>query len=219
MNLNTPDFWDKEFEKEYELLKTQKYAHYDKGYRWDGVKFTIIGALIPLRGKLVDIGCGLGNFCRYMKARNPGLEVYGTDFSPKGIELAKEIEPRISYTVADAYNLPFPDDYFDAVSAQEIIEHLEDPNKATQEWKRVLKKGGRLFITTPWRGVRKCHLGPKFRGLTSKEHLFEWTPKEFASFCSKHFGENAKILFPPAITDVRTQKTELFFWIMAICEK
>ena len=217
-NLNTPDYWDKAFEEEYELLKTGEFIGLGNGYRWDGVRFTIISNVIQVRGKLLDIGCGLGNFCRYMKARNPDLEISGIDFSPKAVELARIIEPSIDYTTADAYDLPFPDNSFDIITAQEIIEHLENPKRAVKEWKRVLKKYGKLYITTPWNDVGKHRFGQEYEGLSSHEHLFEWTPKEFAKFCSKRFNK-VKMIFPPAVTDVGTQKTQMFPWILAICQK
>ena len=153
MNPNTNDYWDEQFEKEWKVINTVESARGDSGYRWDNIRFGIIGTKTPFRGRLLDIGCGLGNFCRFIKARNPFLKVYGVDFSPKGIEIAKQIEPLIDYRIAEATKLPFPDKYFTTISAQEIIEHLSNPLKAIREWKRVLRPGGRLFINTPARGA------------------------------------------------------------------
>jgi len=217
-NPNTPTYWDEQFQKEYDLIKTAHHSNAGTGYRWPAMRFEALGYFTPFRGKLLDIGCGLGNFCRYMKARNPELEIWGVDFSPKAIELAKGIEPTINYLVADAYKLPFEDNTFDVVCAQEVIEHLENPHKAIEEWKRVLKKYGELYITTPWRGSRNRELGQMFGGMMSAEHLFEWTPNEFNRNCRKHF-KKVILVIPPALTDVATEETKMPYWVLAICQK
>lgn len=215
-NPNTSKHWNEEFEIEWNILKESDWAYGETGYRWDSLKFGILGAHILLRGRFLDIGCGLGHFCRFMKARNSELETYGIDFSPKAIELAEKIDPKIDFRVADAMKIPFPDNFFDVVSALEIIEHLENPDEAIKEWKRVLKPKKKLFITTPWRGIRQHAIGD---ALVSCEHLQEWTPDEFHQFLKGHFGKKVKIILPPALTDIMTKDTELLYWFVAICEK
>ena len=44
---------------------------------------------------------------------------------------------------------PYPEEFFDIVHAGEAIEHLYDTDSFVQECRRVLKKGGKLIITTP----------------------------------------------------------------------
>ncbi len=50
---------------------------------------------------------------------------------------------------ADAASLPFPDDYFDAILLDSVIEHVADPLAVLAECKRVLKTGGIIFIVFP----------------------------------------------------------------------
>mgnify|MGYP003143015467 FL=1 len=156
------------------------------GYRWDGLRFDTMGTHIPTRGSLLDVGCGLGNFCRYIKARNPALDVVGIDYSKFAIKKAKTLAKNIDYMVADAFHLPFEDNTFDVISVQEIVEHVEKPKELLLEMKRVLKRKGVLLLTTPWK------IGDT---LMSEEHIQEWTPIEFKEI-SKGIFDDSKTASP-----------------------
>lgn len=60
--------------------------------------------------------------------------------------------------VADAHTLPFKDNYADAIIAESLLEHLENPIGAIQEFHRVLKQGGILYIITPF--MMEYHSSP-----------------------------------------------------------
>ena len=64
----------------------------------------------------------------------------------------------LRFSLADAMNLPLKSAALEFVFASEILEHLVDPEKGLDEWRRVLKKNGNIIITTPntsmsWRGL------------------------------------------------------------------
>jgi len=59
---------------------------------------------------------------------------------------------------ASAEHLPFPDEVFDLVLSQEVLEHVRDPFQAMSEMKRVLKKGGILYCQVPF--IIGYHPGP-----------------------------------------------------------
>ena len=59
--------------------------------------------------------------------------------------------------VADAHQLPFADDAFDSVIANNVIEHLYDPLAGLQEIHRVLKPGGRLIALLPFDALNNRH--------------------------------------------------------------
>jgi 2-polyprenyl-6-hydroxyphenyl methylase/3-demethylubiquinone-9 3-methyltransferase len=54
----------------------------------------------------------------------------------------------VTYQVANAYELPFPDESFDALCAMDFLEHVEDPARAIKEFARVLRPGGQFFYHT-----------------------------------------------------------------------
>jgi SAM-dependent methyltransferase len=91
------------------------------------------------RKRVLDLGCGAG----YLLSRVDFSEKYGIDVDlPKGSPyLKRDIKNR----------LPFSSGYFDCVTMTAVFEHIEE-NKikdVISECHRVLKKGGRLIITTP----------------------------------------------------------------------
>jgi ubiquinone/menaquinone biosynthesis C-methylase UbiE len=63
-----------------------------------------------------------------------------------GIDIRRNFKPDV---LCDAQNLPFKDEVFDVVTASEVLEHLPNALKALQEWWRVLKTHGKLYLTTP----------------------------------------------------------------------
>lgn len=109
-----------------------------------------------LAGKtILEIGCGRGGFASWLaRTAPPPAEVVGCDFSPVAVEkavgFAAKLGLRIArFEVADIQNLRFADGEFDTVFSTETVEHVPDPPLAVRELARVLKPGGRLFLTTP----------------------------------------------------------------------
>ncbi|MEJ7810662.1 MAG: class I SAM-dependent methyltransferase [Gemmatimonadaceae bacterium] len=109
-----------------------------------------------LAGKRVlEIGCGRGGFACWLAghAERPA-EVVAADFSATAVHLAKEFAARhhvagVRWEVGDIQAIDHPDASFDTVISCETIEHVPDPRRAIRELARVLKPGGRLFLTTP----------------------------------------------------------------------
>jgi SAM-dependent methyltransferase len=62
------------------------------------------------------------------------------------------------HVCAAAGNLPFPDEVFDLVMSQEVVEHVRDPFEALREMRRVLRKGGTLYFQVPF--IIGYHPGP-----------------------------------------------------------
>lgn len=59
-------------------------------------------------------------------------------------------EPRkVEFTAGSIDALPYPDQFFDMINCLDVLEHTYDPAKIIQQFARVLKPGGRLFITVP----------------------------------------------------------------------
>ena len=94
---------------------------------------------------LLDIGCGTGAMLDMLA---PFGAVVGADFAPQALEFCRT---RGDYplTRADVRRLPFAEASFDAVTAMDVIEHIDDDKAASAEIFRVLRPGGRLFVTVP----------------------------------------------------------------------
>lgn len=97
----------------------------------------------------LEIGCGIGLVSAYL-ANQRGMTVYGTDFDPEEINMAKEINdegPKLHFQVEDASNLSFADNQFNLVISQNVFHHIPDWPKTISEIRRVLQQGGYLLCS------------------------------------------------------------------------
>jgi ubiquinone/menaquinone biosynthesis C-methylase UbiE len=110
-------------------------------------------ALPNLNGlRVLEIGCGRGEFSAYVHSTYPKANLIAADFSAGAIEVCKRrFQPSstLQFRVEDATKLSFNDEQFDVVICCETLEHIPEVHKAVKEISRVLKNGGEFFITTP----------------------------------------------------------------------
>lgn len=99
---------------------------------------------------LLEVGCGAGDFAIHLSKQL--AVVTAVDFSAKAIEIAKEKSKAqnqsVNFQVADAQSLPFDSNSFDLIFSCECLEHIPEPEKALNEFYRVLKPSGCLILTT-----------------------------------------------------------------------
>ncbi|BAU10627.1 methyltransferase type 11 [Leptolyngbya sp. NIES-3755] len=104
--------------------------------------------------QILDVGCGIGGSSLYL-AQKFEATATGITLSPvqanRAAERARSSNINAQFQVADALNMPFPDDSFDLVWSLESGEHMPDKAKFMQECTRVLKPGG-TFVMATW-----CH--------------------------------------------------------------
>ncbi len=98
--------------------------------------------------KLLEVGCSTGYITRYI-AQQYDCEIIGIDLSEVLLEIAREeaLElnlTNVSFQKGNAENLPFSDDSFDIVYGEAITALVPDPLKVINEYRRVLKPGGKL---------------------------------------------------------------------------
>lgn len=123
---------------------------------WPELK--ILGEYIKEGDKVLDLGCGNGRLLELFKGKNVDYVYVGVDNSEKLIEIAKKKNPGIFFQVANALNLPFPDNYFDKIFSIAVLHHIPSDdfrNHFIEEARRVLKPGG-LFILTVWNLWRRA---------------------------------------------------------------
>src|SRR4029453_6833400 len=104
--------------------------------------------------RVLDLGCGPGSITLGLaEAVAPG-EAVGVDLQPSQIAQAQALSVaqgamKARFEVADGCGLPFPYGSFDAVFANAVLMHLQEPVRALVEVRRVLRLGGIA-------GVRDC---------------------------------------------------------------
>jgi ubiquinone/menaquinone biosynthesis C-methylase UbiE len=127
-----------------------------------GILASYADRLGDLAGKRVlDVGCGLGGkTVAYAEAK---ARVTGVDLSERNIAqcavFARERGVDAAFAAGDAAHLPFAGGTFDAVIANDSLEHFADPEAALRELARVLRPGGSIFLFfTPWKSPLGSHL-------------------------------------------------------------
>lgn len=109
-------------------------------------------AATPIKGNVLDIGCGTGTATRLIKEHYPQAAVYGIDIDPAILNIAKRKAAKagltITYQQGNAEKLPFPDAFFDVVTSTLMFHHLKRPTKEgmLQEVRRILKPKGTFVL-------------------------------------------------------------------------
>jgi len=141
------------------------------------------GLIGPLEGKLLlDVGCGFGG--KTLAYAEAGARVVGVDLSTACVAGSRAFAGSgpagaPSFVAGDARRLPFADGVFDAIVANDSLEHFSDPLVALMEFERALRPGGRLALFfTPWGSPLGSHLYDYIR--TPWCHLIypEWLIRE-----------------------------------------
>ena len=76
-------------------------------------------------------------------------EVYACDISPKSIEKASNLYPKINFSVQDIEKLTFENNFFDVVVFSGVLHHFDNLDPPLNEAKRVLKPDGLIFSFDP----------------------------------------------------------------------
>ncbi len=152
--------------------------------------FSSFKKLIPDRiNNILDIGCGEGFLVGHLPKN---IKYTGIDHNPESIKIAKATayQPReTDFFVGDVYKLSFPDNQFDVVACLEVLEHLEKPEKALAEIRRVAKKYVVLSVPNePWFQLANFLRGKYLSRLGNHpEHINRWNVSQFKKLISKYF--------------------------------
>ena len=102
--------------------------------------------LLPTNGKILDVGCGNGVDCMYVK--NKGFKIVGVDMSEKMLDIARSKYPEIEFRLGDMRSLQFDQNEFDGIIASCSLIHIpkKDIPKTLGQFTRFLKHGGAIYI-------------------------------------------------------------------------
>ena len=166
---------------------------------WHLLVVAHLSLLADVAGKRVlEIGCGRGGFLCWLAVHvpRPCVSMVGIDYSPNAIASACALAkaPRclpITWEVGDIQAIGHSSNTFDTVISCETIEHVPHPDRAMRELARVLKPGGKLFLTTPnylglmglyrlylrLRGRRFTEVGQPINHFTSLPRTLAWVKR------------------------------------------
>lgn len=171
------------------------------------LRSTIPGEFGHWKGKTVlDVGCGAGLFAETMLSYDASVVAF--DESQALIDEAKKhaeknsLNARIDYRVGSADDLSmYEQNKYDAVFAFELIEHLDEPEKAINGMISALVDGGLLVISSP----NRTSLG-FLLGIVLPEYVLSWLPvgtHRYHQFVSMQVLLNKLLLSNFTVLDVR----------------
>ncbi|MFB3827813.1 MAG: class I SAM-dependent methyltransferase [Bryobacteraceae bacterium] len=117
-------------------------------------------------GRVLDYGCGGGELVA--AGRAAGLEIFGAEVFYAGSNARQEAANRgllgdAVREIGECGSIPFPDEHFDLVTSNQVMEHVDDLDAVLREIHRVLKPGGSVLSVFPSADVwREGHIGIPF---------------------------------------------------------
>lgn len=133
-----------EYERKYHLIEKELWWFVA---RRDMIKRILRSIGLRKDARILDVGCSGGLLISELK-KEGYQDVSGIDLSKEAIKICKSSGIKDAL-VRDACYTGMGDSSFDVVIASDILEHIRDDRKAIAEWRRILKKGGRLIIFVP----------------------------------------------------------------------
>ncbi|MDK2974859.1 MAG: hypothetical protein PWP08_1230 [Methanofollis sp.] len=138
------DSWDRS-SAYYDTRPSHGISSDEERYAW-ALEFS---SLVPEKAcDVLDVGCGTGEISLVfadMNHRVTGIDLSGGMLS-KAVAKAQEKGYPIDFRTGDAEDLPFEDESFDVVVERHLLWTLPEGRRALGEWRRVLRKGGRVIV-------------------------------------------------------------------------
>jgi SAM-dependent methyltransferase len=102
----------------------------------------------PNATSMLEVGCGTGFVLAGVRAAFPRMRLVGGELYQAGLAIAAKRVPDAELLELDARSLPFRDE-FDVVGAFDVLEHIEDDERALTEMHAAIRPGGGLLLTVP----------------------------------------------------------------------
>ena len=134
-----------------------------------------LARLLPLRGRVLEVGCSTGEFLVLL--RQQGIEVEGVEYSPYAAAIARE---RFGLKVKEGLveELQIPAQAFDLIVMRHVIEHLYDPVAVCRKLVKALRSQGQLICSLPnGASIEMKVFGHYWHGLDIPRHLQMFSPQ------------------------------------------
>lgn len=175
----------------YQSTNHHKYQTQNRLYQWHLQAFmdSLCDMVAQTNPRTVlDAGCGEGYTVKYLAERNSEWKLTGVDLSGGAIQYAQDhLGDKAKFRTGSVYKLPFSDRSFDTVVCSEVLEHLDEPDRAVAELKRVARNA--VVITVPREPYFQWlnNVGQWIGVSPDPEHVNFWNKDQFQAFISSHF--------------------------------
>ena len=189
------------------------YENKPSGY-YDNVRKEMLKYLPENSKKILDVGCGNGAFASLLKQKNQA-EVWGIELMEKEAIIAQEIVDKVFIGNCEKHINDLPDNYFDAIYFNDVLEHLADPYSVLEDLKCKLAPNGVIISSIPnvrfFRTFSKVVFLKDWKyddfGIMDKTHLRFFTNKSIKRMYEELGFE---ILIHEGINKSRSLKPKLF---------
>jgi len=146
-------------------------------------KFIIRGTEIKEGNKLLDIGSGTGQFLYEMKQL--GIEGHGIE--PGKFDEKDSLENGLKIKKEYLKEGVFKKDFFDVITINHVLEHVNNPSEIISETKNLLKKGGLFIIDIPnTKSLSNKIFEKNWLSYDVPRHLINYSEKNLSNFLKKH---------------------------------
>ena len=165
MDLNYAKFLLKQTKQDYDFI-AQDFSR-TRENPWPEIKF-LFDKFLTIQEKVLDLGCGNGRYVPFFNEKK--VDYLGVDNSEELIKIAQKKFPENVFEKQDAFNLSFPDNYFDKIYSIAVLHHIPSKELRIQflkKVKRVLKPNG-LIVLTVWKFWRTKEISLIFKNIILK---------------------------------------------------
>jgi 2-polyprenyl-3-methyl-5-hydroxy-6-metoxy-1,4-benzoquinol methylase len=146
---------------------------------------------VPRNVCVLDVGCGVGETLAYHASR--GCKAYGLEVDENVKRIADSLG--LNMTIGTLESNPFETEFFDFITMDQVVEHLQEPATALKEARRILKPEGRLILSTPnCRGWGRSAFGRRWINWHTPYHLNLFSKKSIKLMVEQAGFEIEKII-------------------------
>jgi 2-polyprenyl-3-methyl-5-hydroxy-6-metoxy-1,4-benzoquinol methylase len=132
---------------------------------------------------ILDVGCGVGPLLKHL-TKFSQVNVYGVDISEKAVKAARRVGYNAFRCNVETEKLPFNANFFDIIVVNNVLEHLNEPDKSLREIHRTMKENGKFILCVPnvshptsWFMQIFLDLPPMASARYRSVHVRDYTPR------------------------------------------